>query len=264
MSHQPREHIDTLRIHDAWSQGDCGCPLCQLQQEAEESLLRYYLSPAQMEADIRQESNRHGFCKRHLHQLLAGEENRLTLALVLETYLEEQTAALNQALKRSPYRPQRSQKPALACILPWRNKKKNQDQRPAMAEDGPVERQLAQLSAEESCLVCTDLAETMDLLIEGIFACYKKEAPFAQQFREAPYCLPHLRLLLDRAAEHLRPDSAQNLGQELLKHFVQRLQRARKDCQQFSLQFDYRYRGQELAGAKGALKRAVELLRGRK
>lgn len=82
-----REAIYSIPIHDVFNE-KCGCPIRTLYEMLEKRCTEYIMGAAMMEPDIRIETNRYGFCGKHLHQM-SGMKNRLSLALMLETHLEE-------------------------------------------------------------------------------------------------------------------------------------------------------------------------------
>ena len=81
-----KEQIYTIPIGEAYALSD-GCPMCRLFRKLEEETLAYTLSPAMMEPDVRTTMNAKGFCPEHM-QVLLQKQNRLSLALVLESRLD--------------------------------------------------------------------------------------------------------------------------------------------------------------------------------
>lgn len=86
-----KEKIYTIPLSEAFDRPD-GCPICRLRAGLEEDGLRYVLGPAMMEPAVRIETNRLGFCGPHLKKL-GGLENKLSLALVLESWTDRLKAA---------------------------------------------------------------------------------------------------------------------------------------------------------------------------
>lgn len=82
-----RDTIYTIPLTDVFSPQD-GCPICRLYAMLEKRCVEYIMGAAMMEPDIRIETNRYGFCPNHL-ELLLQQKNRLSLALMLETHLDE-------------------------------------------------------------------------------------------------------------------------------------------------------------------------------
>jgi len=83
-----KETIYSIPINEAFEVRDGTCPVCRLHGKLTRDTLEYTLSPAMMEPDVRQRMNTQGFCPEHLGLLLTGQ-NRLPLALILETHLQE-------------------------------------------------------------------------------------------------------------------------------------------------------------------------------
>jgi len=90
------ETIYTIPINEAFDKAD-GCPFCRLVGKYEQDTLDYTLGAAMMEPNVRIEMNRLGFCRRHFGEL-AGRKNKLALALILETRLDEVIAKGSDAL----------------------------------------------------------------------------------------------------------------------------------------------------------------------
>lgn len=82
-----RDTIYTIPLTDVFAPKE-GCPVCRLRSMLEKRCVEYIMGAAMMEPDIRMETNRYGFCPGHL-DLLAQQKNRLSLALMLETHLDE-------------------------------------------------------------------------------------------------------------------------------------------------------------------------------
>lgn len=82
-----RESIYTIPVNDIFGKPD-GCPICRMNRMLEERCLDFISGAAMMEPDVRIATNREGFCGEHLTKLSQGK-NRLALALMLETHLDE-------------------------------------------------------------------------------------------------------------------------------------------------------------------------------
>ena len=82
-----KEHIYSIPLTEALEE-NCGCPLCSLEKRLQEQALEYFLGPSMMEPDSREVTNDKGFCKKHLGMLF-DKNNRLSLALMLETHIKD-------------------------------------------------------------------------------------------------------------------------------------------------------------------------------
>lgn len=82
-----RDSIYTIPISEVF-EPKCGCPFCSMQKTLESRCIEYILGAAMMEPDVRIETNRLGFCKTH-YTIMQGEKNKLALALMIKSHLEE-------------------------------------------------------------------------------------------------------------------------------------------------------------------------------
>ncbi len=81
------ERLYTIPVWDGFGTGD-GCPLCNIYHILEKQALSGILGPSMMEPAIREETNRLGFCPRHLG-MMARQEGKLPFALLLQTRVGE-------------------------------------------------------------------------------------------------------------------------------------------------------------------------------
>ena len=82
-----RDSIYTIPVSEVF-EPKCGCPICRMRDMLEHRCVEYIMGAAMMEPDIRIETNRLGFCTDHFEMML-GQKNRLSLALMLESLLGE-------------------------------------------------------------------------------------------------------------------------------------------------------------------------------
>ncbi len=80
-----RESILTIPINEVFEPRE-GCPICAMRNTVEQHICEYIMGAAMMEPDVRQETNRLGFCYTHFNELLK-QNNRLSLALMIDTRL---------------------------------------------------------------------------------------------------------------------------------------------------------------------------------
>jgi len=81
------EDICTIPISEVFEPMD-GCPICRMRNILEKRMVDYILGAAMMEPDVRIETNKKGFCEKHFSQM-AKQRNRLQMALILDTHLNE-------------------------------------------------------------------------------------------------------------------------------------------------------------------------------
>lgn len=220
-----KETIYTIPINEAFEE-DSECPLCVIEKKLEKDAVQYALGPAMMEPDHREESNEKGYCNKHFSMLFAAE-NKLPLALVLDTHLDSMlklVSAMKSPEKKSIF-------------------KKSEDKNPLF-------------DAVSSCMICEKIDRTMERYARVLCDMYETDAEFRQRFSESKgFCLPHFeRLYRCAKSTEFKKALAEKEEQELL--------RIKDDIHKFTLKFDYRNRDMEWGTAKDAPKRTTEKIGG--
>ena len=82
-----KETIYTIPVNEAFDK-DSECPFCDLHNSLEQEGIEYMLGASYMEDDIRAETDKVGFCKRH-YEMMYKNGNRLGLALMVQTHLQK-------------------------------------------------------------------------------------------------------------------------------------------------------------------------------
>ena len=86
------EQIYTIPVNEAFDKSladpACGCPFCTLYKKLQSDNLDIILGASMMEPDIRIKTNKLGFCGKH-YSMMFEKKNRLGLALMLESHLDE-------------------------------------------------------------------------------------------------------------------------------------------------------------------------------
>ena len=82
-----KEKIYTIPLTEAFEK-DCECAFCEIERKLDKEILDYVLGPSYMEEDIREETNKHGFCKYHYDKMFHAQ-NRLGVALMVSTHLKK-------------------------------------------------------------------------------------------------------------------------------------------------------------------------------
>lgn len=226
-----RESITSIPIRDVFEPKD-GCPLCRLRDMLERRVVEYITGAAMMEPDVRIETNRLGFCGPHYEQM-RGQRNRLGLALLLDSHLQELEKT---ALKGAPSR--RGRKEGAA---PLRD------------------------TATGSCFVCREVDAAMGRMVSNLCRLWEKDEDFRDLFEQQPaLCLPHYRLLLDAAAE-LPKKSAAALAGAATTLCRDTLASLHAEIRHFCSMFDYRNSGEnaDFGTSRDAIERAIAFLTAR-
>ena len=242
-----KEKIYTIPVNEAFDETD-GCPLCTMIQKLEAARVKYMLGPAMMEPDIRTETNRLGFCKRH-YEMMFAQENKLSLALILQTHLEE----VNQKIKMQTER--------IANVQPQKKSLFKKSSTDVLGSAVLLSR--AVTGVTESCVICDHVKSTFDRYIDTLFYMWKSDNSFKEKFANAKhFCLDHYALLAKHACRHLEDADALAFLKQLNEIEEKHLNELKSDVDRFILKFDYRNKDLPWENAKDAPKRTLQTLSG--
>lgn len=222
-----QENITTIPINDVFAPKE-GCPMCRLQSMLEERYIEYITGAAMMEPDVRVETNKVGFCHRHLEKMFYTGK-KLPNALLLETHIEH--------------------------II--------QNLLPAQVKGKPNKKDIERLERlQDTCFVCDKIEWGMRHMMETIFVSWQNDPEFKALYSEQPYiCLEHYALIMKAAmSKGIAAKSLQEFYGVTAKLTGGYLESLRKDTKHFSSMFDYRSQGQEWGGSKDVLERSIAFL----
>lgn len=241
-----KETIYTIPINDAFDKNS-ECPVCALRTRLEEEAAEYALGAAMMEPDYRIESNAKGYCNKH-YSMLFSKTNKLSLALVLDTHLEEvrkgfeaiaKNAAGPKAAKGGLFRKSSASAELAHKLCDFLQK-----------TDG-------------SCIVCDKIEHTMKRYIDLIVEMWATEPEFKEKFESSKgFCLPDLARLVATAEKKLNAAKFNEFLAVTLSREAEELKRIQDDIHKFTLKFDYRNKDEEWGTAKDAPVRTIEKLSG--
>ncbi len=218
------EKIYTIPVNDAFDVED-GCPFCRLFKMLEDNELDIILGASMMEPDIRIETNKKGFCHEHYEKMF-GAKNRLGLALMLESHIDELVSHLSKS-------------PLIGDKL-------------KSASDYLS-------TASGSCYVCDRIDNNFQKMVECACILWESDEKFREKFSRVPmFCIKHYSLMLEKAtsfiSKKVRPDfykAANAIELEYLKTL-------KEDVSWFCKKFDYRYDDEPWGNSKDAVERAIK------
>lgn len=239
-----KEKIYTIPVNEAYDT-DCECPLCYLSEKLELEAVDYALGAAMMEPDYRMESNKIGYCNKHFAQIFE-QPNKLSLALVLDTHLEELRKKISTYKKQT--------KSVASSGLFKKNKPLSSIENICTCMQSDI----------DSCMVCNKINHTMQRYVDVLFFLWKTEPEFRMKFAESKgVCLPHLKMLTNCAPKHLSQKEIGDFLYTLYEQQEQNLLRIQEDIHKFTLKFDYRNQDMEWGSAKDAPIRTIEKISGK-
>ena len=210
-----RDSIYTIPVSEVFEPMD-GCPICRLRDTLEKRCIEYIMGAAMMEPDIREETNKAGFCSNHFNMMLHSR-NRLSIALMLESHLDYIKKDIFEQ-KQSPLKQSLFKKP-----------------------DPRVERAKAMTG---SCYVCDKIQWALSRMVDTTIGLWEKESSFRQLYAKQPVlCLEHYSLLAERAQAKMSPKALPeflNITASLTKNYLDTL---KDDVSAFCRLYDYRNAG---------------------
>lgn len=252
-----KERIYTIPINEAFDQ-NCECPLCICEKKLENDALEYAVGPAMMEPDYRIQTNKTGFCSNHFVKLYNLQKDRLPLALVIDTHLNEQIKEFEQIFKKHEKALANLSDKGVLEAIPERFKGKNTAAGKAIGE---LSEKLKTL--KNSCAVCQKMGDNMDRLIDNTLFLYKKEPEFKRKFQNSKgFCLKHFESLIVKAEEVFSPVMQAEFLRELFSLEIKELKRINEEVNYFTKMFDYRNAEADWKNSRDAVPRSIEKIVG--
>ena len=234
-----KEQLYTIPVNDAFD-ADCECPVCSMFQSLETDAIEFTMGDSYMQDDVRMETNRIGFCDVHMKKLYEYQ-NRLGLALILQTHMDEVMKHVEQLCK--------SQKPSGPSLF-----KKKDSSSPLLTYIQDI---------QSSCYVCNRIERMFHRYLVTIFYLYKNDADFRTKLKNSKgFCLKHYAILYEEASKNLSGSMLDSFYQDLNDVFISNMHRVREDLEWFTNKFDYRYANEPWKNAKDALPRSVTKMNG--
>jgi len=232
------DHIHTIPVLDAL-RDPMGCAFCVMQKKLENDFIQFILGPAYMEDDVRVETNKAGFCNRHM-QAMYKEQNRLGLALMLHTHLKKikkDTAGIISGRAPIPLfgRDPKATTPRLRDFL---------------------------AKTAESCYICDRAGSTFTRYVDTFFHLWSKGGNDGKLIEsQEGYCLPHYITLLE-AAEKLGRGKREKFLDMILPMWQKFAAELETDLEWFIEKFDHRNANEPWKNSKDALPRALQFFGG--
>ena len=180
-----KEQLYTIPVNEAIDKNE-ECLFCTLNKKVEEDILNYILGPSYMEEDIRSETDKIGFCKKHYSQMYKAQ-NRLGVALILSTHMKNIRQNLNEIFKDELNETNHTIKKNLF--------RKNEEQTKSVEYISEI---------ENSCYACKRMESRMNSYIDTFFYLWKKEDDFREKILNSKgFCLEHFNMIIKEGMDYL-------------------------------------------------------------
>lgn len=227
-----KEKLYTIPVNDAFNI-DCECPLCVMYHDLETNAIDFTIGPSYMEEDIRQITDKEGFCANHI-KLMYKKQNSLGIANILKTHLNKRIKDI-ESLSNQPIN-----KGGLF--------KKN--------TLSPISEYIKEHN--ESCFVCNKVNSTFNRYLATITHLYKNDSNFRDKLTSSKgFCLKHYDMLYSQGLEDMKGSVLDNFIQDINKVTLDNLRRVDADLDWFIDKFDYRYKNEPWKNSKDAVERTI-------
>ncbi|NLK21179.1 MAG: hypothetical protein GX308_03640 [Epulopiscium sp.] len=242
-----KEQIYTIPLIDAFKE-DTECPFCSLHAKLEKEGIDFMLGASYMEDDIRMDTNKMGFCPTHYEKMFY-EKNRLGLALMLHTHLEELNERLSKiASSNSVLTPK---VPSILTSIIKASKKDTYNE-----NINPISSYLNKIYSD--CYICNKIENTFDRYVDTFFYLWKKDKDFVSLVSKGKgFCLNHFSLLLDKSNSLLNKEQCSLFAKTIIPIQLENLKKIEEDLHWFIQKFDYRFKDEPWKNSKDAVQRGI-------
>lgn len=226
-----KEQLYTIPVNDAFA-NDCECPICIMYKELEKNAVEFTMGPSYMEDDIREVTDKIGFCAEHTRKLLKME-NKLGISLILHSHMVKTNKDI--------------EKLSVGGKASTLFKKK---------DISPLTSYLKELNS--SCYVCNKIEDTFKRYIRTIHYLWANDDNFKRKYENSKgFCTVHYQALLEQALVNLSGAKLDEYLEVTNKVYLDNMKRVTDDLEWFIDKFDYRYKDEPWKNSRDALPRAI-------
>ncbi len=222
------------------------CPFCYIERKVEQDTMDFVLGNASsyMEADIRDMTDRAGFCREHFKEMFEYG-NALGNAWILKTHYMRLIGQMEKEIKG--YHP-----PKLS--FSEKIKKKGESQNPVINWID---------EKEKSCYFCNMFADTYDRYMDTFFYLLKEDNDFKDKVLNGKgFCLPHFKDMCVYADARLSDKDKEFFYDKFIPILTDNMKRIFEDVAWMIEKFDYVNANADWKNSKDALQRAMQKLKG--
>ncbi len=240
-----KEQLYTIPLNDAVNAGD-ECPFCYIERSVEQDLLDFVLgsSASYMEADIRDMTDRAGFCRTHFRKMF-DYGNTLGNAWILKTHYRRMIGEMQQTF---------------AGFKPGRTSLKDRLKK----TDGSSNAIGAWVREKnDSCYICSQFKDTYDRYMDTFFYLWKQDPDFRRRIKESKgFCLTHFGELCEASDAKLSDREKNEFYETMMPLMESNMQRVAEDVAWMVEKFDYRNKNADWKNSRDAIQRGMQKLKG--
>lgn len=228
-----KEKIYTIPVNDAFS-SECECPVCVMYKTLEDNSVEYAMGPSYMEDDVRAQTDKLGFCDKHIRQVY-HMDNRLGMAWVMKTHFDKTIEDVRKLQGKSSHSVSFFKK---------------------SADSNPLLDYLHKLN--NSCFICDRIENVFARYIDTIFMLWEEGGEFREKYRNCKgFCNTHYEILMREAPKKLRNKELEEFTAVTDKLYLDNMERVRDDIAWFINKFDYKYKDEPWKNARDSVIRSV-------
>lgn len=237
-----KEKLYTIEVMDAVKAGN-ECPCCYLERILEQNAIEFALGASYMEDDIREKTDKQGFCRKHT-KMMYDYGNSLGNAWILKTRL----AAVRKRLESTDMTTVQEKKS-------WFGRGKR--------EEGKMTPVSWVREEPEHCYLCKKIDETYERMIDTFVYLLNKDKEFLDILKSGKgFCLPHFADLLERCYDKLDDKKKAEVLPVLKNLMLSNLERVQEDINWFIEKFDYQNQDADWKNSRDAVPRTMQKLTG--
>ena len=240
-----KEQLYTIPLNDAVNAED-ECPFCFIERSIEQDQLDFVLGAGSsyMEADIRDMTDRAGFCRAHFKKMF-DYGNTLGNAWILKTHYERMIGEMQETFS--------SFKPGKTSLKDKFRKTTESDNAIGVWVQ----------EKENSCFICKHFKETYERYLDTFFYLYTKDDAFREKIHSGKgFCLPHFSDLCKAADSKLNDKQKEEFYKHMLPLMESNMKRLSEDVSWLVDKFDYRNKDADWKNSKDAIQRGMQKLKG--
>ncbi len=240
-----KEQLYTIPLNDAVNADD-ECCFCFIQRSVEQDLLDFVLgnSASYMESDIRDQTDRAGFCRKHFQQMF-DYGNTLGNAWILKTHYRRMIGEMQKTF---------------AGFRPGKSSLKDKFRK---AEGSGNAIGVWVREKESSCYICAQFRETYERYLDTFFYLWKQDPDFREKIRNGKgFCLSHFGDLCEASDPRLSDREKEEFYNTVLPLMERNMQRVAEDVAWMVEKFDYRNKDADWKNSKDAIQRGMQKLKG--
>ncbi len=240
-----KEQLYTIPLNDAIDAND-ECPFCFIERSVERDLLDFVLgsSASYMEADIRDTTDKAGFCRVHFQKMF-DYGNTLGNAWILKTHYRRMIGEMKKQF--SGFKPGKG--PLMGKF------RKNAGNGNAIG--------IWVREKESSCYICSQYQDTFERYMDTFFYLWKQDPDFREKVKKSKgFCLSHFGELCEASDSRLSDREKEEFYGCMFPLMERNMERLAEDVSWMVEKFDYRNKDADWKTSRDAIQRGMQKLKG--